>query len=144
MVPEISSATYNFLCHFRLVFALLPPNNPEIKILKKWKTLGDIIFLHMSTMNQNHMMYDSWDMECNRQNFFSFWTIFCPSIPPPLTTKRTKILKKWKKDPRDIIILHKCTINDNHMICGSWDINCNRQIFFLTLGHFLPFYPLPR
>ena len=143
MVPEISSATCNFLCHFRLFFALLPPNNPEIKILKKWKTLRDIIFLHMSTMNQNHMMYDSWDMERNRQNFFSFWTIFCPSIPPPLTTKRTKILKKWKKYPRDIIILHKCTINDNHMICGSWDINCNRQIFFLTLGHFLPFYPLP-
>ena len=143
MVPEISSATYNFLCHFRLFFALLPPNNPEIKILKKWKTLGDIIFLHISTMNQNHMVYDSWDTERNRQNFFSFWTIFCPSIPPPLTTKRTKILKKWKKDPRDIIILHKCTINDNHMICGSWDINCNRQIFFLTLGHFLPFYPLP-
>ena len=40
-------------------------------------------------------------------------------------------MKKLKKTPRDIIILHKCTINDNHMIYGFWDINCNRQIFFM-------------
>ena len=50
--------------------------------------------------------------------------------------------KKTKKNPtRDIIILHMCTINDNHMIYGSWDINCNRQIFFVILGNFLLFYP---
>ena len=24
---------------------------------------GDIIILHMSTINKNHIMYDSWDME---------------------------------------------------------------------------------
>ena len=35
----------------------------------------------------------SWDMEHNRQNFFSIWTI----LPPlPLTTQK-KNLKKWKK-----------------------------------------------
>ena len=28
------------------------------------------------------------------------------------------------------------------MIYGSWDINCNRQIFFVILGHFCPFTPL--
>ena len=27
------------------------------------------------------------------------------------------------------------------MIYGSWDINRNRQIFFVIFGHFLPFYP---
>ena len=63
-----------------------------------------------------------------------------PPLPPPLTTQRITILKKWKST-RDIIILHKWTINDNHMMYGSWDINCNRQIFFVILGQFLSFYP---
>ena len=42
-----------------------------------------------------------------------------------------------KKIPGEIFILHKCTINDNHLIYGSWDINCNRHIFFCHLGPFL-------
>ena len=57
--------------------------------------LGDIIILHMCTINDNHMIYGSRDMEHDRQNFLSFWTIFCPFTP--LTTQKIKILKKWKK-----------------------------------------------
>ena len=49
-------------------------------------------------------------------------------------------VKKKTKNARDII-LHKCNINHNHMIYGSWDIKCNRQIFFVILGHILTFYP---
>ena len=107
------------------------------------KTPGGIIILNMSAINENHMMYDSWDMEHDRHNFLSFWTIFCPftSTPSPtLTTQRIKILKKWKKTPGDIIILQKCTINDNHLIYGSWDMKCTRQTFFAIMGHFLSFY----
>ena len=37
------------------------------------------------------------------------------------------------------IILHKCTINGNYMMCGSWDMKCNRHNFFVILGHFCPF-----
>ena len=44
-------------------------------------------------------------MERHRQNLLSFWTVFCPFTP--LTTQRIKILKKMRKTPRDIIILHK-------------------------------------
>ena len=33
-----------------------------------------------------------------RQNFLSFWTIFCP-FTPSLTNQKIKILKKWKKHP---------------------------------------------
>ena len=47
------------------------------------KTCGGIIILNISTINKNHMMYDSWDMEHNRQNFFSFWTFFALLQPPP-------------------------------------------------------------
>ena len=47
--------------------------------------------------------------------------------------------EKLKKTPGDIIILHKCTIKDNHMIYGSWYMKCNGQNVFVIWGHFLPF-----
>ena len=46
-----------------------------------------------------------------------------------------------KKTPGDIIILHMCNINDNHMMYGSRDIVYDGQNFFLILNHFLSFYP---
>ena len=86
------------------------------------------------------MIPEKWSM--TKRVFSHFGPMFTPLPPPsPLRTQRIKSLKKWKKSARDIIVLHKCTINDNHMIYGSWDINCNRQIFFVILGHFWSFYP---
>ena len=65
------------------------------KFWKNEKTLGDIIILRMCTIHDNHMMYGSWDMEHDGQYFLSFWTVFCPFTP--LTTRKIKLLKKWKK-----------------------------------------------
>ena len=66
-------------------------------------------FLHKCTKNHDHTLCCSWDMACDRCNFyFSFWAIFCP-----FTTISAK--KKWKKTPGDIIILHNCTRNHDHM-----------------------------
>ena len=74
--------------------------------------------------------------------FFSFWTIFCPFTPPtPSDNPENQNFEKMKIAPGDIIILHNSTINDNHMIYGSWDMMCTRQNFFVILGHFFPFYP---
>ena len=39
----------------------MDPENQNFKKLKK--TPGDIIILHKSTMNDNHMMYGSLDMK---------------------------------------------------------------------------------
>ena len=61
---------------------------------KMKKSPGDIIILHMCPKYGNHMMYGSWDIELDGQNFLSFWTIFCPFTL--LTTWKIKILKKWK------------------------------------------------
>ena len=60
-------------------------------------------------------------MECDRQNFLSFWTDFCPLPParPPPMDPENQNFEKMKKTPGDIIILQICTINDNHMIYGS-------------------------
>ena len=83
------------------------------------------------------MIYDSWNIRCDRQNFLSSWPIFCPFTP--LTTQKIKILKYWKKSPKDINISHMCTINDNHMMYGSWDLERDRQNFVI-LNRFLHFY----
>ena len=43
-------------CHLGPFFALLPPNNPENQNFEKMKkTPGDIIILHMCTVNDNYM-----------------------------------------------------------------------------------------
>ena len=68
--------------HFGTFFALLhpfPPNNPENQNFEKMKKTRCIITLNMSTINENCMMYDSWDMEHNRiflilDHFLSFYT----------------------------------------------------------------------
>ena len=71
------------------------PNSPKNQNFEKMKkTTGDII-LHMGTKNYDQMMYGSWNMVCDRCNYFSFWAIFYPFTP--LTAQKIKILKKWKK-----------------------------------------------
>ena len=99
----------------------------------------DYIILQMCTLNDSHMMYGSWDMECNRQNFLSFWTIFCPFSP---NNPKNQNFEKMKKTPGDIIILNKCTTNDNHMMHSSWDKKCDKQNFLSLFTIFCPFTPL--
>ena len=45
----------------------------------------------------------------------------------PLSSPKTQNLKKMKKTPRDIIILHKCSKNYNQIMYGSWDMVHDRQ-----------------
>ena len=108
----------------------------KIKVLKE-KTPEDIIILHLHTKNDDHMMYGSWDMERDRQNFSSIWVIFCPFTP--LTTLKIKILKKWKSNWRYhyfIQVYHKWQSYDVWFLrCEMWEIE-----FFVILGLFLPFY----
>ena len=69
------------------------------------------------------------------------WTVFMPFYP--VTSKKVKILKKWKKKmPGDIIILHKCTKSHDHMLYCSWEVahdSCNFQFSFWAI--FCPFQP---
>ena len=84
MVPAIWSATDRMFCHYELFFALFPILDPEKKnfekIIKKRKP-GGIIILQMLTINGSHMIHGFSEMECNRQNVLSFWTVFCPFTP---------------------------------------------------------------
>ena len=77
-------------------------------------------------------------MKCDRHDLLSFWAIFCPFTP--LLTSKTKIWEKCKTLLE--ISFYTCvpSINEDHMIRGSWDIRCNRQ-FYIIFGNFLPTDP---
>ena len=47
----------------------------------------------------------------------------------PTNNPENEHFEKMKKTPGHIIILPMCTINDNHMTYGSWDLKCDRQNF---------------
>ena len=92
-ITNLKNSFFVILDH---ILPFYTPNNPKkSKFWKNEKKAGDIIILHMCTMNDNHMIYGSWDMKRDGQNFLSFWTIFFPFTP--IKTRKIKILKKWKK-----------------------------------------------
>ena len=50
--------------------------------------------------------------------------------------------KKMKKTPRDVIILHKCTKNHDHMLYCSWDMACDGcDCYFSFWAIFCPYPP---
>ena len=67
-------------------------------------------------------------------------TFFLPFYPP--NNPKNQNFEKMKKMPGDIIILHKCTINDNHMMYGSSDMKYDGQNFLLFWAIFSPFTSL--
>ena len=146
-VSEIRNQTFflqqesNRDCHFRPFFALLPHYWP--RKLKFGKNVNNTWryypFTHLHHKSRSH---DVWFQRYKAQNteFLSFWATFCPFTP--LTTHKIKILKKWKKTTRDIIILYMSTIKKSWCIIPEiWSVT--DKIFFLVLDHFLPFYPSP-
>ena len=104
------------------------------------KNPGDFILLHMCTINENHMMYGSWNMRSNRHNFLSFWTIFCPFIPPWQPSK-TKLLKNEEKKTSRYYPFTYVYHNNDHMMYGSWDKECNRQNFLSFIPYFALYFP---
>ena len=117
MVPRYEARQTEFFLILSHFLPFYPHNN-----LKNEKMPGDIIILHKCTKNHDHMLYCSWDMPHDGCNcYFSFWTIFLLFYPLPNSPKN-QTLKTMKKTPGDIIILHKCTKNHDHMLYCSWDM----------------------
>ena len=121
MVSEIQSGTDRIFCHYGPFLLFYPPNNLQNQSFENMKRApGDVIILHMCTKSDIHIMYGSRDMEHDRQNFLSFWTIFCslpqPTPPPPSPPRNpeNQNFEGMKKTSGDII-LHMCIINNDHM-----------------------------
>ena len=96
-VPEIwcMTADVTVIFHFGIFF--VPPHPPNSlkneNFTKMKKRHRDIIILHKYTKSHDHMVYCSWDMACDRCNFyFSFcFGLFFALLPSP-----PNLLKKWK------------------------------------------------
>ena len=111
---------------FRLCFALLcSPKCKKSKFWKNGKIPRDIIILHMCTK-----ITIMWCMvpkvQTVRQTDRIFWH-FGPSFTPLTTQKST--FWKFKRNTWILHILQMCTINDNYMMYGSWDMERNRPNF---------------
>ena len=91
-------------------------------ILKTWKNTWR--YYHFTDMHHKWQSYDVWFLRYRawRTEFSSFWTIF-------VFSPSYQSFEEMKKMPQDIIILQKCSINDNHIMYGSWDRESRRQIF---------------
>ena len=91
--------------NFRSIFALLLPYKP--KISKLWKN-GKNCWRnhHLTHVYKNSQSYDVLFLRYGvRQNFLSFWAIFCPFTP--LMIPKIKILKKWKNF-LEILSIYTC------------------------------------
>ena len=107
---------------FWTVFCPFTPYGPRKSIfLKNGKSTWR--YYPFTSINDSHIMYGSSDMDSNRQNFFDILDHFLPFYP------KTQNFEKMKKIPGDIIILHRCNINNNHMMYGSWDMKRNKHNF---------------
>ena len=154
MVPEISGATdivFVILSQFLPFYCTNNLQNQNFEKIKK--TPGDIVILHMSTINNNHMIYGSWEIERGKHNFWSFWTIFflftfffylfVPFYLLPFSKDpKNQNFEKTKNASGDIIILHKCTKKHDHMLHCSRDTGhdrCNFRFSFWAI--FCPFTP---
>ena len=88
--------------------------NQNFEIMKK--TPDGIIILHMSTIKNNHTMYGSWDMRCDRQNFFvildqllSFYPSNNPKNQNFQEMKKHLKISSFYKSISKIMIIH-CTV----------------------------------
>ena len=109
---------------------------PYIRILEKKNEKNVWRYYHFPHVHHEWQSYDVWFLRYGacRTEFFVILDCFCTSTTPK--SWNIKILKNWKT-LGDIIVLHMCTIDNNHMIYGSWDIELTD--FFVI---FLPFASL--
>ena len=113
------------------------------------KVAGDIITFHICTKNpmciSNAWRYYHFTNVHHKWQSYDVWflrygerpRIFCHfrqsfALLPLITIQRIKILKNEKK--------HMEIISENHMIYGSWDMDCDTKCFVI-LDHTFLFYP---
>ena len=120
------------------------PTDPENQNFAKMNnTTENIVILKIHTINDSQMMYGLWDIEHERHNFLSFWTIFCPFLfNDPNNQNFEKLKKKTKTHTHTeggSIILHTCIKNYDHMLYCFWDMTRERYNNFLFWTIFCPF-----
>ena len=133
MVPAILSTTDRIFCHFGPFLPFYSPNNPKNQNFEKMKK-DTSRYYHFTQVYRKWQWYDVWFLRYGawRTECFVILDRFLHSYSP----KQPKKSKFWKmiKMPGDIIILQMCTINDNYMMYGSWDMKHVMDRIFCHFG----------
>ena len=142
MVPEKSTSTDRFFVILGHFCSSTPVTAQKMKILQKLKKHLEISSFYTSVpkiMIISYIVSEIWHM-ADVMFIFHFGLFF--AVLPPNSLKNQNF-KKWKKYYEDIIILHKCTKTQDHMLYCSWDMihdTCN--FYFSFWAFFCPFTPL--
>ena len=99
---------------------LYPLTTCKINVLKKWKQCLEILSFYTS--------YDVWFLRYGAQHSIFISDCFLPLYPPNHPENRN-----MKNTPGDIIMLHQCTKNYDHMLHCFWDKTHDRCNPFTTL-----------
>ena len=92
-------------------------------------------------MHHKWQLYEVWFLRYRAQQteFLWIWIIFLPFY---LTNNpKNQKFKKMKKVLGDIIILHKCLKNHDHMPYCPWNMACDGWNLFFILGYYYPNIP---
>ena len=144
MVPDIWWVKdIIYISHFGLFFALLPIEQPRKSKLWKIekKTPRDIIIWHIFTKHLPKIIWcmvpDIWLVTYVIISHFGPFFPFNPSNSP-----KNQNFGKTEK-PEDIIVLHMCDKNYDHMMRIFWDMVCERfNCYFSFWTVFYPFTTL--
>ena len=116
----------NYFSFWAIFYIFTPLTSPKNQNLKKKKKKNTRRYHHFRQVHQKSwsydilfLRYDAWQMYL----LFFISRYFLPFYPP----NNPKVLKKWKKMPGDIIILHMCTKNYDQMMYSSCDMVSDRQ-----------------
>ena len=115
--------SWNIRCNsflsFRAIFCLLTLlTTQKIKILKKKP--ADIIILHLCQMNDNQIIYVSWDIKLNRI-FSHFGPFFCPfTTPPPPPPQKPRKSKFWKMKKKTWRYHHFTQVHQRWQLYNVW------------------------
>ena len=85
---ERNTSFFVILSHFCPTFTAL-----TIQKIQNFENMKQ--YQEICTKNEDHMMYDSWNIRRDRPNILSFMTIFYPFNT--LMTRKVNTLKNWKK-----------------------------------------------
>ena len=134
MVPEIQGARDKFFCYFGPFYALSPTWLPEK--LKTWKIKKHSWrYYHFTHVLHKWKSYDAWFLRCGARQTKLFVILGCFLLFHSPNNPENQNLEKTQKTPGDM-----CTINNNHMMYVSWEMEDDGNSFFVILDHFLPFH----
>ena len=127
---------------FLPLLPFIPFNDPENQNSEKRKKHTCSYYYLYTHVYHKWQSYDVWFLRHGAQQtqFFLVLDHFLPFHP--YNNTETENFEKLKKMTGAIIILHKCTINDNHIMPRSWHMKHDRQNFYWFWVIFCPFTPL--